>query len=253
MAQQDNINVNGLSIPVWDMQSTAQQIDDATQRIIATQGSGAITAGDVGAAKSGYGFGGEGYDISASTDEEFQSLFEEKYLNQSYRALVTASLFMPYMSNYRLQLLAFSNYGALEGGVFIIAYGLNGICFQRIVSDAGKWQPWEWLNPPMFLGIEYRTVERINGKPKYKRLISVGAMPNTTYIDVPISSYDIDVLLPPRGYMVSAWSTQAIPYEFSGANRVGVQCSRNTLSVITETDMSSYTGYFILEYSKTTD
>ena len=50
MAQQGNINVNGLSIPVWDMQSTAQQIDDATQRVATTPGSGPITAGDIGAA-----------------------------------------------------------------------------------------------------------------------------------------------------------------------------------------------------------
>ena len=57
MAQQDNINVNGLSLPVWAMQSTAQQIDNATQRIIATPGSGAIAAGDIGAAPDGYGLG----------------------------------------------------------------------------------------------------------------------------------------------------------------------------------------------------
>lgn len=28
--------------------------------------------------------------------------------------------------------------------------------------------PWEWINPPMTLGVEYRTTERFNGLPVYK-------------------------------------------------------------------------------------
>lgn len=36
---------------------------------------------------------------------------------------------------------------------------------------------WEWVNPPMFSGIEYRTTERWNGKPVYAALVNVGAFP----------------------------------------------------------------------------
>lgn len=36
----------------------------------------------------------------------------------------------------------------------------------------GAWQPWEWVNPPMHLGVEYRTTDRYNGKPVYRKLIS---------------------------------------------------------------------------------
>ena len=32
----------------------------------------------------------------------------------------------------------------------------------------GVWQPWEWENPPMTTNVEYRTIERINGKAVYK-------------------------------------------------------------------------------------
>lgn len=32
---------------------------------------------------------------------------------------------------------------------------------------AGVWQPWEWVNPPMVPGVEYRTTKRHNGKPVY--------------------------------------------------------------------------------------
>lgn len=35
----------------------------------------------------------------------------------------------------------------------------------------GVWQPWEWVNPPMAIGVEYRTTERVDGKPVYKKNI----------------------------------------------------------------------------------
>ena len=35
----------------------------------------------------------------------------------------------------------------------------------------------EWLNPPMILGQEYRTVRRYNGKPVYEKVLDLGALP----------------------------------------------------------------------------
>lgn len=34
---------------------------------------------------------------------------------------------------------------------------------------SGEWKPWEWVNPPMALGVEYRTTDRMAGKAVYKR------------------------------------------------------------------------------------
>jgi hypothetical protein len=39
------------------------------------------------------------------------------------------------------------------------------------------WRPWEWVNPPMMDGVEYRTTERWRGKTVYTRLIDCGALP----------------------------------------------------------------------------
>lgn len=41
---------------------------------------------------------------------------------------------------------------------------------QRLHTTA----PWEWVNPPMQLGVEYRTTERYNGKAIYKKLDTDG-------------------------------------------------------------------------------
>lgn len=40
--------------------------------------------------------------------------------------------------------------------------------------DGTKWYPWEWVNPPMELGVEYRTTERYLGKPVYVKVVDCG-------------------------------------------------------------------------------
>ena len=41
----------------------------------------------------------------------------------------------------------------------------------------GRAYPWEWENPPMTLGNEYRTTERHNKKAVYTKLINLGTLP----------------------------------------------------------------------------
>lgn len=41
---------------------------------------------------------------------------------------------------------------------------------QRLRTTA----PWEWVNPPMILGTEYRTIERYLGKPVYAKAVDCG-------------------------------------------------------------------------------
>ena len=50
----------------------------------------------------------------------------------------------------------------------------NSVCGWRIVKHEGVWKVLEWDNPPMSLGVEYRTTERLYGKPIYKKMINVG-------------------------------------------------------------------------------
>lgn len=48
----------------------------------------------------------------------------------------------------------------------------------RSIKRNYTWGEWEWVNPPMNLGVEYRTTERWNGKAVYIKAIDVGALPN---------------------------------------------------------------------------
>lgn len=52
-------------------------------------------------------------------------------------------------------------HSAVNNGSMKIKQRLNGV-----------WQDFEWVNPPMLIGKEYKTTERFNGNPVYTKLIS---------------------------------------------------------------------------------
>lgn len=47
---------------------------------------------------------------------------------------------------------------------------------------SGKWGEWEWENPPMYPGVEYRTTERYITKPVYACFLDVGYIDKETTI-----------------------------------------------------------------------
>lgn len=59
--------------------------------------------------------------------------------------------------------------------------------------------PWEWVNPPMALGVEYRTTERFATNPVYKKALSLGyvAAGNTLVVNhnIPDIGYPIECKL----------------------------------------------------------
>ena len=56
-------------------------------------------------------------------------------------------------------------------------------------SSPAVWMPFEWENPPMKIGVEYRTTERYSSKPVFVMAVDGGVFPNS-------SSKTIDVQIP---------------------------------------------------------
>lgn len=52
------------------------------------------------------------------------------------------------------------------------ASSTDSMCVCRRYQEQGAWSEWEWENPPMTPGVEYRTTERYNGKPVYVKYVS---------------------------------------------------------------------------------
>ena len=111
---------------------------------------------------------------------------------------------------------------------------------------AGTWTPWELVNPPMWLGIEFRTTERYIGKPVYCKLVDFGKLPNNAVKEV---SHGISNLQ----YAISVAGAS------DGDNLIGnmyityVHVSPTNIRIETNADRSGVSATVLIKYTKTTD
>lgn len=115
----------------------------------------------------------------------------------------------------------------------------------RVYYD-GTWGAWEWVNPTMRLGVEYRTTERYLGKPVYAKLVNFGALPNstTTRVDHGIAglSYCIEM------------SGNIGVYNLIGFDGISKTfCNESQMVIATTMDLSAFSATVKLKYTKTTD
>lgn len=118
----------------------------------------------------------------------------------------------------------------------------------------GGWHPWEWINPPMQLGVEYRTAGRYNGKPVYTKLVDCGAGPSNTRKTVSANTQNVETPISCTGNFGSG----TIPYEWfagdvSGAQAITCTFNGQAIEIAATADYSGWTVSVIVEYTKTTD
>ena len=115
------------------------------------------------------------------------------------------------------------------------------------------WGDWEWLNPPMQIEVEYRTTERFNGKPVYRKLINFGQLPNNSTKTVFISDESVN-LLSAFGYQYN--SNQIIPngcYGGDASKQVLVGGNGQNLIIATNFTPNETNAYIEVKYTKTAD
>lgn len=228
---------------------TAQSLSDAQK---------AQARGNINAAPGGFGYG----DTLASIDINN----DEAAFNSALDALLSG------LENYVAKQIRFANYpvGGQKGGTFVgtlykhdatyaVLYGssYDGGTIQKR-KLAGAWQPWEWVNPPMELGVEYRTTERYLGKPVYAKLIPCETMPAnstyTAYIDNADEAHVINAIVSAHIYSISdsQYANESIVYIVGGRALGG----GNEQSYITLKNNYAGTGIgynVLVKYTKTTD
>ena len=140
-------------------------------------GSDPITPESIGAAPGGHGLG-------ATTIQEAP--------NHDANEITTTGWYMAGINvpNNAWWLVSSITYGNI---MYQFAYAnqdasgvLNGTVVQRSKRNArSDWTPWEYINPPMMLGVEYRTTERYLGKPVYAKSVNFGNAPSSSmkYVD----------------------------------------------------------------------
>lgn len=147
-----------------DVNNAVRAIDYPVDSVNGKTGAVQLSASDVGAAPSGYGLG----------------LTSGAYVDDCNMA----TAFGLYSVSYATENNPLNAYGSL----LVLSHNdtekcqiLNSSYNKSILiryETGGVWGEWEWVNPPMQLGTEYRTTERWNGKVVYTKMIHYGKGPS---------------------------------------------------------------------------
>lgn len=122
---------------------------------------------------------------------------------------------------------------------------------RRVLSkDSGvtyEYGPWEWVNPPMVEGVEYRTTERYNGKPVYTQLVSFGTLATNSLVDCEVSVENLSKMISVSGI----WSGSTFPINDAEDNQAHLQWRNGKLLVRTVGSWGGGEGFATLKYTKT--
>ena len=116
-------------------------------------------------------------------------------------------------------------------------------------KQGGIWQPVEFVNPNLRLGVEYRTTERYLGKPVYCKVVACGNLPAPGSLKN--VSHGVSGCLP---IMVTGQMSNTNTIPWKGKFTV----SADNINIVLDSpadgsDFSSLTATAILKYTKTTD
>lgn len=167
----------------------------------ATGGDDPITPESIGAAPAGYGLGGGAKFITSGNLNDYKNCgwyaWDEGVSNAPFA--YGSCIILNKGSSWIVHQIAIAGSG-------------KHICIRRYDTPTDEWDDWEWVNPPMHLGVEYRTTERYTEKTVYKKLDTDGVIKwrvdgeTTWHSDKPISK---SVTLSASGWDSSA-KTQTV-------------------------------------------
>lgn len=198
--------------------------------------------GNIDAAPGGFGLGG----VLADAPENSEGFADANLITATgfYRAVRNVLyggwhyiIHLNYDSATALQLAAYVSgevYGARE-------------------KRLNVWGDWEHTNPPMELGIEYRTTERYLGKPVYVKLFDCGTIPaQGTHKDL-VFSPDADSIVSVTAY--SSRRGTALPYYDANGVRYAITgTGGNSVMIWNYSESLTDTNvHALIKYAKTTD
>ena len=154
----------------------------------------------------------------------------------------------------------------------IISTGVTGVAAYTLLSNHIEYNPadsaWKVNNVEDALdslyiaktGDNYSTEERvvgtwIDGRPIYQKTIYFGNLPNNSSKSVAHNITNIKTIINGIGYAQDANTFYPIPYTHADGLRYQVQLylDRTNINIITKNDLSDFTYYITVQYTKTTD
>lgn len=139
------------------------------------------TASDVGAAPGGKGYGDQMEYVEVSNEAALEAKLDEMLSGMTVRTSKQFVLVFNSVSNLNsfAELAYTSEYGGGYATLTVYSWHISGDGDRTALNSTyikvkryGSWATFEWQNPPMQLGVEYRTTERHNGLPVYAKRIA---------------------------------------------------------------------------------
>lgn len=151
------------------------------------------------------------------------------------------------------------NRSGTETEVVQIAFSpLDGTKAQRIYRNrTDGWSEWEYENPPLAVGVEYRTTERFCSKPVYIKRLSCDAMPSansTKHIVHGISN--MEYIVDFGGCMTQdGEGAISLPYYFASENQAHLSVTNENIVIVSgANNLTTYNDTQVwIKYTKTTD
>ena len=143
---------------------------DAEVNEVVTQVTGKITPASIGAAPDGYGLG-----LNTASYDKVWEIAVKQHNNGWYPQIVEGAF--PWDGDYGEGMVTHvcNYYGNMSHRTH---YASTGTIARSHSFIGGKWQ-YECVNPPMELGMEYRTIERFRNKPVYTKALMLGEPTST--------------------------------------------------------------------------
>lgn len=120
----------------------------------------------------------------------------------------------------------------------------------------------EIIYPQTISNMDYSTSEQdtgckwIDGKPIYKKTVSIGALPNATSKSVAHGITNLGLVVKAEGFASDSGGVRVI-FPFASVSAVGDQITMRfeatNVVIFTGTNRSGFSGYVTLWYTKTTD
>lgn len=118
----------------------------------------------------------------------------------------------------------------------------------RRICRNGTWGPLEWINPSMQIGVEYRTTERHNGKPVYKKAVNTGALSAGTSKSVAHGVENIGLRLSAL-YGINNDGDNLV----GNPGITGILVGGSNITITTAAGFSTSNSWVVIAYTKTTD
>jgi len=226
-----------LSVP-----TDAAPTEDSTKPVQ----SGGVAAALSNKAPAGFGLGGQSKELTSGDD--LNTIWENGWYRWGSSSPQNAPKMTSDVGGARYIFARVANYDSQNVLQEYWSFNQGAQNKAHRICRNGVWGPLEWINPSMQIGVEYRTTERHNGKPVYKKAVNTGALSAGTSKSVAHGVENIGLRLSAL-YGINNDGDNLV----GNPGITGILVGGSNITITTAAGFSTSNSWVVIAYTKTTD